>query len=503
MDIKLLLVKSITLLFRESQIASKTENSSDVVKQIISGLKMPENILDTDKGRDTLVALRQTALWMVGNPYNFVYDRTELIQRIRVNVGSDTHLLDAILEGFVEVDDEEINKKLAVSLNLELKTYLRQKDAVEIIKNASHKALFSPEEINWNNFVADFITQLEPYSSIKDESVGSEIEQVDFNNIDSLKDMLSKASEEISAGGIMKTGIQAINRMFGENDGFMRGESWVIGALQHNFKSGFLMTILKGLVTYNKPLMLNKKKKPMILFITLENSITQNILWLYQSFKENETNEPCDIRNISIEEAAAYVNQKFTANKYHVIMRRFNPTEFTYRDLFNVLLKYEADGYEIHALLIDYLNMMNKDGCVKDTIGGDVRDLFRRVRNFCNPRKMLFISPAQLSSEAKNIVRSTGGEGFVKEIANKGYYDSCKLIDQEVDGEIYIHIEKVNGKSYLTVQRGKHRKAGKITPEEDLYTILPFEENGAIRDDVGKEDSSMKKFITDLDSFVF
>ena len=58
-----------------------------------------------------------------------------------------------------------------------------------------------------------------------------------------------------------ETGIQAINRMFGENDGFMRGESWVIGALQHNFKSGFLMTILKGLVTYNKPLMLNKKEK--------------------------------------------------------------------------------------------------------------------------------------------------------------------------------------------------------------------------------------------------
>ena len=80
-------------------------------------------------------------------------------------------------------------------------------------------------------------------------------------------------------------------------------------------------------------------------------------------------------------------------------MRRFNPTEFGYRDLFNVLLKYESEGYEIHALLIDYLNMMSKVGCVKDTIGGDVRDLFRRIRNFTNSRKTLMITPHQLSSE--------------------------------------------------------------------------------------------------------
>lgn len=499
MDAKLLLVKVITLLFRESQNPDKTENSAELVKQIIAELKLPEAILDTDKGRETLVGLRQTALWMANNPLQHEYNRAELLQRIRVNVGDDSNLLEAIFEGFDDIQDIEQIKKISLQLNFQLKAFVKQNQVVNIIKQASHKALFTPEEIDWNSFVSDFITQLETFSVINEDKIDSEIESVDFDNIQNVEEMLNKATEEMSTGGVMRTGIQALNRMFGDHEGFLRGESWVVGALQHNFKSGFLMTILKGLVTYNTPMMIDKKKKPLILFITLENSIAQNILWLYQSFKENETGEPCDIRNISVPDAAAYVNEKFTANGYHVKMRRFNPTEFNYRDLFNVLLKYESDGYEIHSLLIDYLNMMNKTGCVKDTIGGDVRDLFRRLRNFTNPRKILFITPHQLSSEAKNIVRS-GADGFVKEIANKGYYDSCKLIDQEVDGEIYIHIEKSKGRPYLTVQRGKHRKV-KITPEEHLYYILPFNEVGAIQDDVGKRDLSMKKFLSAEDNW--
>lgn len=495
MDAKLLIVKVITLLFRESQNPNKTENSAELVKQIIAGLKVPEATLDTDKGRETILALRQTALWMANNPLQHEYDRAELLQRIRINVDGDLHLLEAIIDGFEDIDDIDKIKKISIQTSNTLKAFIKQNEVKEIIRRASHKALFTPDEVNWDTFIGDVIGELEPYSSIKEEFIGSELEDVDFSNIESVKLMLQKAEDEISTGGVMKTGIQAINRMTGDNAGFVRGESWVIGALQHNFKSGFLMTILKGLVCYNKPLLLDPKKKPLILFITLENSITQNVLWLYQSFKENETGEYCDIRNIDIQDAANYVNEKFTANGYHVKMRRFNPTEFTYRDLFDVLLKYEAEGYEIQALLMDYLNMMSKVGCVKDTTGGDVRDIFRRVRNFTNPRKILFITPHQLSSEAKNIVRM-GGDDFVKQIANKGYYDSCKLIDQEVDGEIYIHIEKRNGNSFLTVQRGKHRKVGKMTPEEDMFTILPFQDVGAIQDDIDKQDLSMKKFIT-------
>ena len=71
-----------------------------------------------------------------------------------------------------------------------------------------------------------------------------------------------------------------------------------------------------------------------------------------------------------------------------------------------------------------------------------------------------------------------------------------KQIDQVVDLEIFIHIEKVNGKSFLTVQRGKHRIIEQ-TPDELHYCVLPFQNidefNCGILDDVDGPDTTLSR----------
>ena len=57
---------------------------------------------------------------------------------------------------------------------------------------------------------------------------------------------------------------------------------------------------------------------------------------------------------------------------------------------------------------------------------------------------------------------------------------------------MFIHIEKMNGRAYLTVQRGKHRING-VTPLEYLYAILPFQIKGVILDDYLSADSTRTK----------
>jgi hypothetical protein len=93
-----------------------------------------------------------------------------------------------------------------------------------------------------------------------------------------------------------------------------------------------------------------------------------------------------------------------------------------------------------------------------------------------------------MSTEAKQLIRD-GTHDFVKVVANKGYYADCRGLDLEVDMEIYQHIVKQNGVSYLTLQRGKHRKVG-ITPEKDQFTVYAFDIVGDIRDDLLGEDCS-------------
>jgi hypothetical protein len=108
-----------------------------------------------------------------------------------------------------------------------------------------------------------------------------------------------------------------------------------------------------------------------------------------------------------------------------------------------------------------------------------------------NKRGICFISPHQLSSEAKMMIRD-GRTDFVKELPGRGYYAGSKQIDQVIDLEIFIHIEILNGVSYLTIQRGKHRIIEQ-TPIKDQYMVLAFNEVGGIPDDLLGSDSTRIK----------
>ena len=106
-------------------------------------------------------------------------------------------------------------------------------------------------------------------------------------------------------------------------------------------------------------------------------------------------------------------------------------------------------------------------------------------------RRITFITPHQLSTDAKQLVRD-GSTNFVRQIAEKGYYSGSKQLDQEVDGEMYIHIEKKDKDAFLTVQRGKHRNPNTIS-DEAKYFVLKFPKSGPIKDDILREDSSLRR----------
>jgi hypothetical protein len=99
-----------------------------------------------------------------------------------------------------------------------------------------------------------------------------------------------------------------------------------------------------------------------------------------------------------------------------------------------------------------------------------------------NRKRILFVTPHQLSTEAKQLIRNGVSDlNFVKEIAEKGYTELSRQIDQVVDLEIYIHIAYVNRKPVLTVQRGKHRGCS-IIDEKYKYFTLNFPYRAPIKE---------------------
>lgn len=493
MDSKLLLIKIITLLFLESQQSKKNNASSRNLANLAIGfVKTPDAAVMTDFSRDSLGHLLEIAKWMIGTPVTEVFNRADILQRVRMATETEEYTFEALASHIqTEHTEEEVANMIRFARD-DINTYINRATINGIVKEAYYQIQFKPENIDWNHYVKDLMAKLDPYKNTVETSKNSLVESVDFSDMTSLQEAFKTAVESISPEGIIRFGWQGMNRMFGEYGGARRGEMIVIGALQHSFKSGTSLEMLKSAALYNRPYMLDPNKKPLLLRLSFENSAMTDIIHLYRSLIEPEIDSKVDQSSIDPIEAAIYVNEKLSVNGYHVKIDHYDPSEFTIFDLADVIEKYENEGYEIHMLNIDYLAMMSTKGCKQGATGQDIRDLFRRTRNMIESKKILCITPHQLSTDAKKLTRQ-GVEDFVKEIANKGYWDSCTTIDQEVDMEIYQHKVEVNGEAYLTFQRGKHRKPG-VTDSKDLYFVYQFnKDRGFIDDDVLGPDMSRKR----------
>jgi hypothetical protein len=491
MDPKLLLVKIITLLFCESK-TDRATPSNALCKEAIGTIRQAETTLDTEAGREMLANLRSTALWMCENSGDYFYDKVTFLQRIKLNTLGDESLYQALADGIGVDYDPEILKRVVMETHKDIRNYFSQIKVREIMSDAQYRLRYRPETVDWGTFIHEVVNKLEPYMSNVENEVGDMIEEFDLDNVDAAAKLFQKAKDEHKAVGVMSFGLQGFNRMWGAKRGARGGEFLIIGALSHNYKSGLCMDLFRWICLYNTPVRRNPNKIPLVVYCSFENDLAPNVLDIYIRMKEQETGKKVEAGKIDVTEALQYLKEKLQATGYAIKLVHFEPTNFTYQDLQDLVIKYELAGYEVHAFLCDYLDMMSKKGCDNSgPTGTATRDLYRRTRNFMTRRSIFFATPHQLSPGAKQLVRNGVEEDFAKEVAMKGYYDGCSKIDQEADIEIIAHIVKVNGIKYLTLQRGKHRY-NNTTPEADMFMVYRFNEVGGIWDDIGKPDSSRR-----------
>jgi len=493
MDSKLLLVKCITLLYRESQLVNKSDNSADLVKTVLENLQVSNINIGINIEREVILALKETVLEMCRAPLDHEYILQDLLQSIRLNTYNDDKLYEIIKQGLEDEKTEAQLKRIITNITITINNYFKERKIADILNKASHEFNYKSEKIkDINQFISELMGQLEPLqitNSNKDPAVVSDI---DIGNEESLREAFNEIQFINSGTHIYKTGWQALNRML--QGGIRQGETIVIPALQHKFKTGFGLSLFSQIALYNKPLTTDVNKKPLLLRISFEDDLISNLQFLYQYLKFNETRQHVDIDNIETKDMADYVKAKLQVNGFHVKLLRVDPTQWTYKSICNKVIELEAQGYNVEVLALDYLAMVPTIGCVNTgPMGTDLRDLFRRMRNFCAPKKITLITPHQLSTDAKNIIRSgTPEDHFVKEIAEKGYYSGTKQLDQEVDVEIYIHLFKHNKETYFSVQRGKHR-IPTIINDEDKYYLMKFPKKMPLPDDIYTEDQSFKK----------
>lgn len=490
MDSKLLLVKAITLLYRESLLDSKNDNSSDLVRTVLENVKAPELTIGANREREIVVGLKKTALEMCENPVDHLYERSDLLSTIKSNCQDDEALYETFVTG-IELDMNDASlKRSIVNTRKTIQKHFSEQKVEELLSKGLYSLRHGRDKIkSFSTWLGELCASLEPFQLGQNGKDPAIVSEIDFSDVDSAAAVYEEIKHMQDGSSLMKTGWKELNRMI--QGGFRRGEEVMIGALQHNYKTGFSLSLFKQVALYNKPMMIDPKKKPMLLRISFEDDLTNNFQFLFENIKAHEiqSDNPEDL--ITEKDVARYVTGKLQINGYHIRMLRVDPSQWTYMHICNKITELESEGYEIHLCMLDYLAMVPTTGCSVGPMGSDVRDMYRRIRNFMSPRKITMITPHQLSTEAKQLIRD-GRRNFLQEVQGKGYLDKCRTLDQELDLELYIHIEKFQGQYFLNVQRGKHRGVPVI--DDDFKSFyLPFPKKGPIVDDVNGPNSAFRR----------
>lgn len=486
MNNKLLLITAITLLYRESQTGSNQSRPVELITKVINHIRTGEIDATLDRESAMINDLKGILVNMLNAPVDETYDVGLLLQKVQIICEPDPVLFEAFRDNIIIDCGKEEAKKVSLACQLEIRKFFKGVDAKEILNKYAYKAKFRPDEItNISSFIREMVSELEPFQTNIAEKDPAVVASVKLSDLDALTEVFDRAKKRRDGSGSLITGWQGLNEML-DGVGLRRGELLTVAALQHGNKSGFTRMLFKQIAMYNTPVMEDPNKKPALVHYSFEDELETNVDYWYRNIYENEHKIKVTrdmLVNTPSSEKSRYVYEKLSATGYEIFLHRINPSEWTFRDIQNDLIRIETEGYEIHCCTIDYLSMIPTTGCTIGPAGVDIRDLFRRMRNFCSAHKITLITPHQLSTEAKMMARDEVAN-FIQKLVGGGYYSGTKQLDQEIDTELFIHRTKAaNGKWYQEIQRGK-RRDGEIVPDSKLYFCMQFQDIGTLPDDL-------------------
>ncbi len=147
MDIKLLLCKAIVLLYRESLLPGKTENSNDIVRTALEGVKFSDINIDLNQEKKTLIALKQTTIEMCDNPIDHIYEKEELLHRLKMNCGEDEKLYDLFFQGIDPDLTDGPLKRTVINIRKSIHNHFREQKVEEILSKAAMEFKYRREKI--------------------------------------------------------------------------------------------------------------------------------------------------------------------------------------------------------------------------------------------------------------------------------------------------------------------------------------------------------------------
>ena len=198
----LLLVKSITLMYRESLLNMEEDSTKDLVRKVIEAIKTPEVSIGITKDLEIINALKATATEMVNHDKTHKYQKDILLQQLQVNCGADESTYESLQSGIEPEMTEDENKLTVINIRTAIATHFKHSKIEEVLSKRFSEFKFKRSSIkNINKWINTMIAELEPFQVVGQERDSAIIDEVDISDKESINRVYASIKEENDVGG--------------------------------------------------------------------------------------------------------------------------------------------------------------------------------------------------------------------------------------------------------------------------------------------------------------
>jgi len=341
------------------------------------------------------------------------------------------------------------------------------------------------DEYVWNFVDGDYLTITSFSIPNLEDGFTAEITDYLGNQISNLNNFtlegtIRRSIRQLNApSSKLKTSIRMKNEML--NGGFESGRFYLILGLQGGGKSVELIQLALDFKHYNKDITFEDGRKPVILFITQENSIRETMERFWSFYMGNDD----DFKSHDPEEAIQILNEKGFNKGPELLVKYRSSKSISTTDVSAMIDEIEEDGErKVIAVIHDYLKRIRSSQYSKNL------NLYEEMGyisdEFCNIAKehdIVVVSAMQFNRNALQKIEEAikqHKEDPLKQLGTSDIGESVKILDNsDVIYSIHRKPNALNGQSVISYKLMKYR--GKRSVDAPDYFSHPFAENNTMK----------------------
>ena len=297
---------------------------------------------------------------------------------------------------------------------------------------------------------------------------------------------------------VLKTGLKLFNEILSTRGGFLGGNSYIFYADTNTFKSALLRYIDYWIVKYNSDMFMEEflrtKKRPTVVFISLEDSNKEDISRYFSIYTKSDLGSVEDPNNSF---KIWHDNCNSIIDTTHI---NGGDQGVNFATIDNILRRLNEDGYFPVAIIVDSIDLMSPSAeDIRLRVNDDTQLLTNRARyleKWISDKPFPFITAHQLNRTGNAAIMEAKQKGMtdIAKCLGRNMISGAYDIERRVQWSAFIYMEwsSFDNEMYLEIHREKCRY--KIDKNVD-YLVTKLNKGFYIQDDLGMDFSSCRNSI--------